>query len=338
MDNNINIRKFIVHILDNSIEVPVLSDEEHSLNYEINEFLSKHLEKALHADNLKSAHFINDSNSIKNGCVAIADHDHSFVVVTKNLAADLYEIMKRNGDIPPGDVVFIEFSNNNIPYLGILKFNYKSSYIHYVETSSIGNKTSIIKQKTALPSENQKVDEAIFINLNDFSIKLLEKRYEIDGEKQFYLSTLFLNCTSEISPYQKAKIFTKVTEDFSNRYFEKDAEKIAEVRKTIVDNVDENNCVNIKSMAQNLFRDNLDMQTSFVETVKKSGLKDDVINIHDKIIEKKFRKQKIKTDIGIEINLPIEYYNDPDKVEFITNIDGTISLVMKNIGKITNLN
>ena len=49
---------------------------------------------------------------------------------------------------------------------------------------------------------------------------------------------------------------------------------------------------------------------------------------------KKFEKQYLKTDTGIEINIPMEQYQDIDQVEFITNADGTISVLIKNINKI----
>ena len=50
---------------------------------------------------------------------------------------------------------------------------------------------------------------------------------------------------------------------------------------------------------------------------------------------KKFEKQYLKTDTGIEINIPMEQYQDINQVEFITNPDGTISVLIKNINKIS---
>ena len=50
---------------------------------------------------------------------------------------------------------------------------------------------------------------------------------------------------------------------------------------------------------------------------------------------KKFQKQKLYTDTGIEITIPMEEYRNPDHVEFITNMDGTISVLIKNIGMLS---
>ena len=46
------------------------------------------------------------------------------------------------------------------------------------------------------------------------------------------------------------------------------------------------------------------------------------------------RTHKIKTDIGIEISIPIDYFQNKDYVEFFNNPDGTLSIELKNIGKL----
>ena len=44
---------------------------------------------------------------------------------------------------------------------------------------------------------------------------------------------------------------------------------------------------------------------------------------------KKFQSQRLTTDTGIEITIPMEEYQNPDRVEFITNPDGTISVLIQ---------
>ena len=50
---------------------------------------------------------------------------------------------------------------------------------------------------------------------------------------------------------------------------------------------------------------------------------------------RKYEKQCLMTDTGIEIKIPMEQYKDPGSVEFITNPDGTVSVFIKNIGHLT---
>ena len=50
---------------------------------------------------------------------------------------------------------------------------------------------------------------------------------------------------------------------------------------------------------------------------------------------KKFSQQRLTTDTGIEITIPMEEYRNPDRVEFITNVDGTVSVLIKNIERLS---
>ena len=50
---------------------------------------------------------------------------------------------------------------------------------------------------------------------------------------------------------------------------------------------------------------------------------------------RKFGKQNLVTDTGIEIRIPMDQYQNKNRVEFITNPDGTISVLIKNVGSIT---
>lgn len=80
--------------------------------------------------------------------------------------------------------------------------NYKESYTH--EITEIPDNpvinTDIIKTHSLLPSATSRIPEAVVINLSDYHIKLLEKKYEINGEKAYYLSENFLVCRTSIPP------------------------------------------------------------------------------------------------------------------------------------------
>jgi ribosomal protein L32E len=46
---------------------------------------------------------------------------------------------------------------------------------------------------------------------------------------------------------------------------------------------------------------------------------------------RKYQTQHLYTDTGIEIKIPMNQYKNPKSVEFITNPDGTVSVLIKNI-------
>ena len=48
------------------------------------------------------------------------------------------------------------------------------------------------------------------------------------------------------------------------------------------------------------------------------------------------RKQRIVTDTGIEITFPSEYYQESGLIEFTDETDGTITISIKGVNRVTN--
>lgn len=334
-ETKVELRRLIVHILDTNLHLPVLSEREHPVDDEITGFIEKHVTRIIEDDDLRTAVFTGENNRLRELCYEASGGFDNFVPLTQEIAGILFDIMQKNVDIPPADLICCLIELDHVMHLGILKLNYKPSYIHYVQADSDGKVNSIVKQKTALPGENQKIDECALISLNDFGIRLLEKKYDVNGEKIYYFSALFLNCAGELSGKEKVKAFKKATENFNKKYFDEDFRVSAEIKNAVAESIDHHEAINVAEVAENVFRQNPEMRQAYIEHIEKSGLRDRTITVNEELAEKSFKRQKIKTDTGIEISLPVEYYRDNQKVEFINNIDGTISIIIKNISRIT---
>lgn len=332
MDKKIIIDSIIVHILDNSLGTPVLSDNIHSLNNDINDFIEKHLQKSISDSNIKEAYFNEEENSIRQLCMILREDYEKFTFISKEMAEKIYKIMLQNADIPSADIVFVLLELEEIKHLAIMKFNYRDSYIHYVENSELGQNNLIIKQKTALPNENNRIDEFVLINLNDFALRLLEKKYEIDGQKEFYLSKLFLRCTSDISGKEKIKVLEKTANNIITKYYgEQEIEKKVNFKKMINDDLEDLGRIEIEKVANEVFGNVPEIKETYIQEVQKKGVTEKEIVVDHKSEKLLYKKQKILTDTGIEINLPLEELNNSDTIEFINNEDGTISILLKNI-------
>lgn len=329
--NVINIEKLILHVLDNSIGIPVFSEKEHPFNMEIIEFISTHIEKAFNDVNVKKASFGVGSNLLKDISLAILEDKNKFIEKTIEFANLIYNIMAENTTIPPCDLICSLFSIGGKMHLGFFIFNYKSSYIHYVDESTDGRVNTIIKQKTALPGENQKVDEFIIVNLEDHSIILKEKKYEINGEKEFYISRLILNLEPVLSEKEKVDIVNKVSRKIIKDYYDDDISKMAEMKEAIAESVENTSSIDIDHVKSKVFENNIELQNIYDEEIAKRGLKERVIEVSENLEKKVPRTQKLVTDNGIEIKIPVSYLTSNDNVEFINNPDGTVSILLKNI-------
>jgi len=335
-DIKIIIKKAALHILDTNLDIPVLSNDELEIEDDISDFLENHIIKALKDNNLKKAEFAEEENRFKLMCSALQQNINNFLTISQDIAGLFFEFMKKNVDIFPADLLCCIFEIGGVLNLGILKMNYKQNYIHFTRQDDCGNVNTIIKQRTVLPAESQRVDECVFIDLETYGIYLIEKAYEINGEKEYYISKYILNCSSDLSAKDKIKIINKVADKMNRKYFDQDFENISRLKKAIAENFEENNTINIDNVVKDVFKNNPDIQKEYVEEVQKAGIAEKTIEVPQELVVKKYNKQKIKTDTGIEINFPSEYYDNTEKLEFINNPDGTISILIKNVTRITN--
>lgn len=83
--------------------------------------------------------------------------------------------MNKNIDIPPADLLVVEYEVEQQHFLALLKMNYKTYYTHMTDSDPWGNSNSVIKQKAILPGENQKLAEAALIDMTDKNLKIIEK-------------------------------------------------------------------------------------------------------------------------------------------------------------------
>lgn len=331
MIDEINIEKVILHILDPSVGLPVFSEEEHPHNRETSEFMEPHIRKAFNEINIKNSFFEGDYNQVKDMAIAIESNTDLFIDKTQEFAKIMYDFIEENASIPPCDLICSLFKGDGKRYLGFFIFNYKTSYIHYVEELDNGRLNKVIKQSTTLPNINHKIDEFFIIDLDDFSISLKEKKYSIDGEREFYLSKYLLKSIDVLSDKNKIDIVNRVSKKIVKDYYEDDVVKLAEVKTAMVESVEDTDSVDVNHIKTEVFKDNLDIQEKYDEEIEKKGLVDRTINVNQNLSKRIPKTQKLVMDNGIEIKVPAEYLHGDDTVEFLNNSDGTISILLKDI-------
>ena len=244
--------------------------------------------------------------------------------------------MNSNIDIPPADIIMVHYEADGEDYFAILKMNYKTSYTHQTISDSLGNINDIILQKALLPSETQKLSEACIINLTDYSVRIVEKKYDVNGVKVNYMSKMFLNCTGRLSTKSKIAIVEKAVNNAVKKYYNESEqfEVQMETKSIINKEIEEAGTIDVPVVIDRIFKENVSIKDEVKEDLSKYHLEKEPLTPVNKNTTKKYEKQFLKTDTGIEIKIPMEQYNSKDAIEFITNPDGTISMLIKNIGNI----
>ena len=93
--------------------------------------------------------------------------------------------------------------------------------------------------------------------------------------------------------------------------------------------------IKVSELREKVFPGSPEMLEELDEKLDRYNLSYETVAPKNEQTIKKFQKQKLYTDTGIEITIPMEEYRNPDHVEFITNMDGTISVLIKNIGMLS---
>ena len=321
----------IVHILDSSVGIPVLSDQSMEVGPDFSDFLKAHIEKITESDDVKHCTFAEGSEvkELLQNCTP-----DNFVETSKQLAERLYDIMNANIDIPAADVAMTVFGCKGKDYLAFLKMNYKTSYTHQTRETDGGNSNEIILQRALLPGQGQRLSEAFVLDLSDGSLILAEKKYEVNGEKCFY--ELFLECRAPLSQKSKLDIVTRAVDQVAKKYYgNEDAQKKMEIKDIICNELEEQGEIKVSELREKVFPGSPEMLEELDEKLDRYNLSYETVAPKNEQTIKKFQKQKLYTDTGIEITIPMEEYRNPDHVEFITNMDGTISVLIKNIGMLS---
>lgn len=330
--DDIIIRNAVLHILDSTVGVPVLSRSLLELNPDLNDFLRNHIFKITSGDDINNCLFNKEESTVYQYLVDFREDD--LVPVTGQISSYLYEIMNQNIEIPPADVFFVTYQCRNELNLAILKMNYKEFYIHYTKNSENENINDVMKQTAALPSSGTKLAEAAIIHLSDFNIQLVERKYEINGVKTNYFSEMFLQCQTTLSEKTKLDIVTKAVEQINKKYYEHAVDKKMEAKSVIHNDIIEQGSIIPETIGEKLFGSIPEIKEEFTEKLEKYNLNLAEVKPQNVATTKKYEKQFLTTDSGIEINIPMEEYNTRKNIEFITNTDGTISVLIKNINQL----
>ena len=241
----------IVHILDSSVGIPVLSDQSMEVGPDFSDFLKAHIEKITESDDVKHCTFAEGSEvkELLQNCTP-----DNFVETSKQLAERLYDIMNANIDIPAADVAMTVFGCKGKDYLAFLKMNYKTSYTHQTRETDGGNSNEIILQRALLPGQGQRLSEAFVLDLSDGSLILAEKKYEVNGEKCFYFSELFLECRAPLSQKSKLDIVTRAVDQVAKKYYgDEDAQKKMEIKDIICNELEEQGEIKVSELREKVF-------------------------------------------------------------------------------------
>ena len=323
------IHQAILHVLDTTLDAPVLSGGGMELTAEKTAYLQYHIEKLLASDEIRQCRPLPDS-AFRNEL----EHNQDFIDLSCRIAGVLFDYMHAHATIPGADLAVVDFTRDGAPWLGILKLNYKNGYTHYTETVEGAPVNSIIQQRACLPTQSGKVEEGALVNLTDYSMRLLEKKYDIDGHKEFYLSSVVFQYTQAEPEKKKLQAIQEAAAQAVKDAYEDEPHADAQVAMLIANQAaDNDNQVSVEQVRQQLAEEYPLAAVPFDDYVEKSEVLEEAaapVTVTPARI-RRMESRSIRTANGIEVKIPTELLNSDSELEFLHDPDGSVSLLIKNV-------
>ncbi|VDG17796.1 hypothetical protein [Lactobacillus heilongjiangensis] [Lactiplantibacillus mudanjiangensis] len=322
------ILNIIDHILDKDSGNVVLSQKEIPKdNLEISKYVEKVIEKVWKSEYLELdlqripllEQFWNSSDD--------------FQQITEKFALDYFESIKVHEEIPSGDLLFFNVELDDLSrVIGIAKLDYTQRYIHNVEYDDDVLVNNIVKNNSILPSPGQGVKNVILIDKD--KVKLREQQYT-GASGKWLMSKDFLQIAAVPSKVSAdVKQIKKSIQKISEKYDDDDFAVTSTTQQAIHDSIEKDGVIDNDFIADVVFENKEEAKEEFKDQLAKKAIEPVVTVPNANYFEKKYERQKIKLDNGIEINVPISLLKNRDAIEFETNPDGSTSVVIKNVGSL----
>ena len=335
--NDIDINEAVIHILDSNSSDPVLNEYSLELNEDVYKFLYRHIEKCLKDDELKYAKFNSERNMVKE---VVQDYlngtDSDLIELSKELAIQLFIIIKTNENIPSADLIVSSITTDQGPMIAILKMDYVNNFTHEVQFIEEKIGVGIIRQNAGLPGSGQKVQKAAFIkpirNNEMYNIMVLDKQKPVKEDEygaNYFVET-FLGASIITNERDMTRTFVKATENWTRKNVTDNADKAEEIRTAIKNKLDENESISIEEFADEIFKETPQVKEDYTNYIKSQGLKNEVV-VDKTWVDKKLKRIRLNIDKGIDIYIEREAYEDNNKFEIVRNGDGSINMILKNV-------
>ncbi|ETY75072.1 hypothetical protein LFAB_04015 [Lactiplantibacillus fabifermentans T30PCM01] len=323
------ILNIIDHILDKDSGNVVLSQKEIPKdNLEISKYVEKVIEK------LWKSEYLEVDLSRVPMLEQFWNSSDDFQQITEKFALDYFEAIKVNDKIPGGDLLFFNMELDDLSrVIGIAKLDYTQRYIHNVEYDDDVLVNNIVKNTSILPSPGQGVKNMVLIDKEN--VKIREQQYTGTSGK-WLMSRDFLNVESMPSKVSTdVKQIKKSIQKISEKYDDEDDFAItSKTQQAIHDSLETDGVIDNDYIADVVFEQKEEAKAEFKDQLAKKAIEPVVSVPNADYFEKKYERQKIKLDNGIEINVPISLLKNRDAIEFETNPDGSTSVVIKNVGSL----
>ncbi len=324
------IKKVFFCMFDTTLEVVPYSGYVPGDEDEMYRYLCQMVAKYYYHETSRKG-FIHEESELQQILPETGDQFEAFV---NCICDEIQDLMHANPEIQTGAGMFAWVTLEDQDYITFFKSNYQSRFLMAQDENSAVHWTL---NHMILPGPSPKVNEYFYLNLNDNQAQVSDFECYIDGLKQNYLADQVLKLDFKPSEAVTVKaIDDSVVETIKHCYEEQAPQKIMEYKTIVADQVKEKGQIIVPELEEAVFKDNEQAAVLYQEVAEQQQIPKIPVYVSKKTERKLGKKQKLVTDSGIELLVPLELLKDESILEYHQNDDGKMSILIKEIGFIEN--
>ncbi len=253
------------------------------------------------------------------------EHFDAFVDV---IADSMHETLREAYGMSAGSGLFVFAFVDDQPVIAFFKLNYQTRLTCEKDTDG-----TVIwkKDPRLLPGHTQKEYDYFFISPYERRVWMSDTHAVIGEESINYLAERILKITLHKSEKEVVDVIQNAMLDTIRECYDEEVpKKVFEYRQTIAAAAQEAGEINPEEIGTQIFADNEAAMERYEERAEDMQIPTQAVYISPPTRKALNKKQKIVTENGIEILVPVEFLEDKEIFDFQQDEHGSISIVIRD--------
>lgn len=326
----LEIQSAILHILDGSRHRIILSEMTMDLeDPQIEKYVRRYVSRCRNDMRLKPGTFLADS-SFQEEMQKYFRHETDLPGFTAEVLKPLIEYFEHE-ESRSFEVLAADFRYDDVPYIlfVLLEETETLTCLSESENGLIANTVSF--GHSAMPAVSKTVSSFALVNMLSGEIAYVDEgKWNND---RCLMTEKLLQAQGGISRREVVQSVREITHEVAEEFDENPAVLLGRVKTYIAEAAQEGMTLNTDTLVSEVFEDEPEMAEVFLKKAEQKTLPKET-ELSKASIRMSMKKQKIKTDTGIEISFPAAYSDSHEYIEFIRTSDGSYTIEIKMVNRI----
>jgi len=248
------------------------------------------------------------------------------------VADEIHSLVQESVDLPSGSGLFLWATVDEQPIIAFFKLNFQNKYTCLVDDDD--NSVKWTKVYRLLPGTTQKEYDYFFINIYDRKVWMSDTICHIETESFNYMADRILKLEKlNKSEKEVVSVIEEAAINTIKECYKREApQKVFEYRNVIAEEAQDYDNISPVVLEEKVFADNEDAKKIYREKLEELDIPaEKPLPVSTKTKKALKKKQKIVTENGIEILVPIEYLENKSVFDYRQDELGGVSIVINDV-------